>query len=139
MSLVSPTECGHALDVSGSVPRREFLADKTMGLCRSSVFSGSRVLVHSIRVSRCSVSGAFPHLPSLFLFHQPGSNPAWDVCATHCLPLHTPSQDIGVEELEGCSSTSEHSVVSGRIKELLLDSVSTWCALLLFDELFRKQ
>lgn len=136
---MSPTECGHTLGVSGSVPRGEFLPDETMGFCGSSVFSGSRVLVHSIRVSRCSVSGAFPHLLSLLLFHQPGSNPAWDVCATHCLPLHTPSQDIGVEEVEGCSSTSEHSVVSGHIKELLLYSVRRWCALLLFDELFRKQ
>lgn len=136
---MSPTECGHTLDVSGSVPRGEFLADETMGFCRSSVFSGSRVLVHSIRASRCSVSGAFPHLPSILLFHQPGSNPAWDVCATHCLPLHTLSQDIGVEELEGCSSTSEHCVVSGHIKDLLLYSVRRWCALLLFDKLFRKQ
>lgn len=139
VSLVSPTECGHTLDVSGSGPRGEFLADGTMGFCRSSVFSGSRVLVHSIRVSRCSVSGAFPPLPSLLLFHQPGSNPAWDVCATYCLPLHTLSPDIGVEELEGCSSTSEHSVVSGHIKDLLLYSVRRWCALLFFDKLFRKQ
>lgn len=67
------------------------------GILQIFSLSGRRVLVelqkvHSIRVRRCCVSGAFPLFFPLLLFQQHGSNPVWDIYATHHHPpLNAPS------------------------------------------------